>query len=46
MATALYLSPNTVKTHLRNLYRKLGVDNRADAVRAARGLGITPDLTP
>lgn len=46
MASALYLSPNTVKTHLRNLYRKLGVDNRQDAIRAARGLGIDTRLTP
>lgn len=34
------LSLNTVKTHLRSLYRKLGVDNRHDAVRAAGQLGL------
>jgi LuxR family maltose regulon positive regulatory protein len=32
----LYLSPNTVKTHTRSIYRKLGVSSRAEAVRTAR----------
>ncbi|MCI8424105.1 MAG: helix-turn-helix transcriptional regulator [Adlercreutzia sp.] len=27
---ALVVSPNTTKTHLRNLYRKLGINRRAD----------------
>ena len=36
IARALYISPNTLKTHLKSIYRKLGVDNRRDAVRAAR----------
>lgn len=36
----LYLSPNTIKTHTRALYRKLGVSDRQDAVAKARGLGI------
>jgi len=31
----LYLSPDTVKTHLGNIYRKLGVDGRTQAVVAA-----------
>ena len=35
IAESLELSENTVKTHLRGLYRKLGVDNADDAVRAA-----------
>ncbi|MGB7963412.1 MAG: LuxR C-terminal-related transcriptional regulator [Propionicimonas sp.] len=29
----LFISSNTLKTHLRAIYRKLGVDNRRDAVR-------------
>lgn len=33
IAQALYLSPNTVKTHVRSIYRKLGVSKRRDAVR-------------
>ncbi len=36
----LFLSPNTVKTHLSNLYRKLGVANRREAMSAADSLGI------
>jgi LuxR family maltose regulon positive regulatory protein len=32
----LYLSTNTVKTHTRSIYRKLGVSTRAAAVEAAR----------
>ncbi len=40
IARELSVSPNTVKTHLRHLYRKLAVGNRRDAVRAARRLGL------
>jgi LuxR family maltose regulon positive regulatory protein len=36
----LYVSPNTVKTHQRAVYRKLGVDSRAAAVDRARQLGV------
>jgi LuxR family maltose regulon positive regulatory protein len=32
----LYLSMNTVKTHTRSIYRKLGVSSRAEAVKASR----------
>ena len=37
---ALYLSPNTVKSHLRSIYRKLAVGTRRDAVHRARRLGL------
>lgn len=36
----LYVSLNTVKTHQRALYRKLGVENRTAAVARARKLGL------
>jgi LuxR family maltose regulon positive regulatory protein len=35
----LYVSLNTVKTHQRALYRKLGVENRTAAVTRGRELG-------
>jgi LuxR family maltose regulon positive regulatory protein len=34
------VSVNTVKTHLRSLYRKLEAPNRREAVAAARRLGL------
>lgn len=37
MAELLFLSPNTVKVHASNLYRKLGVVNRVQAAAALRG---------
>jgi LuxR family maltose regulon positive regulatory protein len=36
IAGELYLSFNTVKTHTRAVYRKLGAHTRSDAVRAGR----------
>ena len=36
IAKALGVSPNTIKTHTRHLYRKLGVGSRSDAVEVAR----------
>ncbi len=40
IAAELYLSVNTVKTHLKSLYRKLGVAGRREAVVIARELGL------
>ncbi len=36
----LYVSLNTVKSHLKTIYRKLDVERRDDAVRRARQLGL------
>ena len=36
----LYISLNTVKTHTRELYRKLDASSRADAVTRAEALGL------
>jgi LuxR family maltose regulon positive regulatory protein len=36
IASELYLSPNTVKTHTTALYRKLGANSRSEAVRIGR----------
>jgi LuxR family maltose regulon positive regulatory protein len=36
----LYVSLNTVKSHTRSVFRKLGVASRADAVAQARALGL------
>jgi LuxR family transcriptional regulator, maltose regulon positive regulatory protein len=40
MAERLCVSTNTVKTHSKALYRKLGVGSRAEAVEEARVLGL------
>ncbi len=40
IADELYLSVNTVKTHMRHLYDKLGVHRRHEAVEQARAFGL------
>ncbi len=38
----MFVSLNTVKTHLRSIYRKLDARGRADAVEKARRVGLLP----
>ncbi|MBB5958515.1 LuxR family maltose regulon positive regulatory protein [Saccharothrix tamanrassetensis] len=40
IADSMFVSVNTVKTHLRGIYRKLGVSQRRDAVVVARQRGL------
>ena len=40
IASTLYLSVNTVKTHVQHIYQKLGVDSRDEAVRQSREIGL------
>jgi LuxR family maltose regulon positive regulatory protein len=40
IAGELFVSVNTVKTHLKSIYRKLGVSDRREAVRLARELRL------
>jgi LuxR family maltose regulon positive regulatory protein len=40
IAAEMYLSVNTVKTHLRSIYRKLSAAHRGEAVRRARQLKL------
>jgi LuxR family transcriptional regulator, maltose regulon positive regulatory protein len=40
ISQALFLSINTVKTHLRSAYRKLGVGSRREAIARGRRMGL------
>jgi LuxR family maltose regulon positive regulatory protein len=40
IATEMYISVNTVKTHLKSIYRKLAATHRGEAVRHARQFGL------
>lgn len=44
IAEKLFVSSNTVKTHLSNLYLKLDVNRRTQAVQKARKIGILKDF--
>jgi LuxR family maltose regulon positive regulatory protein len=40
IADQLYLSVNTVRTHMRHIYDKLGAHRRHEVVERARALGL------
>ncbi len=42
IAATMFISVNTVRTHVRNILRKLAVARRNDAVRRAWELGLLP----
>ena len=40
IARSLYIGPETVKSHLKSVFTKLGVEKRAQAVSRAQTLGL------
>ena len=40
IASELFVSTNTVKTHVKRIYQKLGASSRIEAVTEARRLGL------
>jgi LuxR family maltose regulon positive regulatory protein len=46
IAGTLFISVNTVRTHVRSILRKLGATRRNEAIRRARALGLLPAEPP
>jgi len=44
VASLTYLSPNTVKSYIRSVYRKIGAASRTQAVLWGVANGFTPDF--
>lgn len=42
IGSELFISTNTLRSHVKSIHRKLGVTNRQDAVAAARHAGLIP----
>jgi len=40
IAAELFLSPHTIRSQMKSIYRKLGVDSRNQAVTRAREAGL------
>jgi LuxR family transcriptional regulator, maltose regulon positive regulatory protein len=40
IAQSLYVAPNTIRTHIKSIYRKLEVSSRKEAVEEARARGL------
>jgi len=40
IAAEIFVSTNTLKTHVKRIYLKLGVSSRMEAVAEARSLGV------
>jgi hypothetical protein len=40
IASELFVSVNTIRTHIRHIYAKLGAHCRAEAIERARALGL------
>jgi LuxR family maltose regulon positive regulatory protein len=46
IAAELFISVNTVKTHVRSIYRKLSATNRKEAIKRVHELGLDVRITP
>lgn len=44
LAAQLGVTPNTIRTHVRNIFKKLGVHSGLEAVKLARSAGMTPRI--
>ena len=40
IAAEIYLAPSTVRTHIQNIYRKLDVHRRSEAIQRAKDIGL------